>query len=138
MFKRAHFFRLFRYGCLLAGLCLAYGFFVEPKFLAVRHVTITSENWNGTPPNHWPDGGYSHWRATCERAARVNKVAAQNERREPQILFCLAGDYVNGHTPHAQRPPAFITEVEQGLANLGKLKAPPWCLCCHWKSRCLV
>ena len=32
MFKRAHLFRLFRYGCLLAGLCLAYGFFVEPKF----------------------------------------------------------------------------------------------------------
>ena len=53
----------------------------------------------------------------------MNKIAAKMNAESPDIIL-LAGDYVNGHTPHVQRPPAFITEVEQGLANLGKLKAP--------------
>ena len=122
MFKRAHFFRLFRYGCLLAGFCLAYGFFVEPKFLAVRHVKVVSENWNG-PPLTIGLIADIHIGGQHVSAARVDKITAKINAESPDIIL-LAGDYVNGHTPRAQRPQKFITEIEQGMANLGTLQAP--------------
>ncbi len=122
MFKRAHFFRFLRYGFLLAGLCLAYGFFVEPKFLAVRHVTIESKNWNG-PPLIIGLIADIHIGGQHVSAARVNKITAKMNAESPDIIL-LAGDYVNGHTPRAQRPQKFIAEIEQGMANLASFKAP--------------
>ncbi len=122
MFKRAHFFRFLRYGFLLAGLCLAYGFFVEPKFLVVRHVGVVSENWNG-PPLTIGLLADIHIGGQHVSAARVNKITAKMNAESPDIIL-LGGDYVNGHTPRAQRPQKFITEIEQGMANLGSFNAP--------------
>ncbi len=119
---RTIFLRLFKYGSLLAVLCLLYGFFVEPKTLSVRHVEIISETWQGSPLKIglMADIHVGGWHVDAERAWRLSEKLND---LTPDIVL-LAGDFINGHVPKTLRTGQENLEIEQGIKNLGKLSAP--------------
>ena len=122
MFTRARFFAFIRLGFIVTGLCLIYGFFIEPKTLAVRHITVKSKTWSGSPIKIAlvSDIHIGGWHVDADRVQRlVGKINSQY----PDIVL-LAGDYVNGHKLSTQHREAFNAEVKLGIDNLGLLKAP--------------
>lgn len=122
MIKRAYIFKLFKFGSLLAILCLLYGFFVEPKTLAVRHVEIVSKTWQG-PPLKIGLMGDIHVGGWHVDAERIEGLVQRLNALSPDIIL-LAGDYVNGHKRYEQSTARFNAELETGMRNLGQLEAP--------------
>lgn len=122
MTKRKLFAKFFKYGFRIAVLCLLYGFFIEPKTLAVRHVTIISDNWQGAPLKIGliADIHVGGWHVDAKRAGRI---AAKLNNLSPDIVL-LAGDYVNGHIAHEKKTVQFNLEIENGIRNLGNISAP--------------
>lgn len=122
MFTRDRFFLLIRLGFIVTGLCLIYGFFIEPKTLAIRHITVKSKTWAGAPIKIAliSDIHIGGWHVDADRVERlVGKINSQH----PDMIL-LAGDYVNGHKHSTQHNETFNTEIKRGIDNLGRLKAP--------------
>ena len=122
MIKRAHFFWFFRYGFLLSVLCLIYGFFIEPRTLVVRHVTIKSAVWQGAPLKIALISDI-HIGGRHVSAGRIERLTAKINAESPDIIL-LAGDYVNGHLPLGEHTDKFNAEVQRGIGYLGALDAP--------------
>ena len=122
MFTRARFFAFIRLGFIVAGLCLIYGFFIEPKTLAVRHITVKSKTWSGAPIKIAliSDIHIGGWHVDADR---VQRLVGKINSHYPDLVL-LAGDYVNGHKLSTQHNETFNTEVKHGISNLGLLKAP--------------
>lgn len=119
---RKTFFKTFKYGSLLAVLCLLYGFFVEPKTLAVRRVEIISNTWQG-PPLKIGLMADIHVGGRHVDVERVRRLSEKLNTLSPDIIL-LAGDFVNGHVPQGQRTSQENLEIQQGIKNLGQLSAP--------------
>lgn len=116
------FFRLFCVCCGVAALCLVYGFFVEPRGLKLREVTVVSPRHTGSPLrialiSDIHIGGYH------VPAERVERLVAMINDQAPDIVL-IPGDFINGHTPRTETPAAFQAEVEAGLDHLAGLTAP--------------
>jgi len=109
-------------GLAVAALCLIYGFFIEPKTLAVRHVTVKSAAWQGAPLKIALIADI-HIGGKHVSAARVERLTAKINAESPDIIL-LAGDYVNGHLPRHKHSDEFNTTIEQGVGYLGALDAP--------------
>ena len=122
MTMRKIFFKTFKYGSLLAVLCLFYGFFIEPKTLAVRHVEIVSNTWQGSPLKIglMADIHVGGWHVDVQRAGRLSEKLND---LSPDIIL-LAGDFVNGHVSQGHRSAKENLEIQQGIKNLGQLSAP--------------
>lgn len=122
MFTQARFFRFIRYFIVLAGLCLVYGFFIEPKTLAIRHVNIQSSHWE-RPALKIGLIADIHIGGQHVSVNRVAKIVTHMNALSPDIIL-LAGDYVNGHKPIEAHSDAFNASIQSGIQNLGKLQAP--------------
>lgn len=106
----------------LAGLCLLYGFFIEPKLLKIRHVSIESQNYEGTALRIALLSDI-HIGGRHVDAARVETIVARVNALNPDVIF-IAGDFINGHKPRSEHSAEFNREIDQGIATLAELKAP--------------
>lgn len=106
----------------LAGLCLLYGFFIEPKLLKIRHLSIESQNYEGAALRIALLSDI-HIGGRHVAAARVETIVAQVNALTPDIIL-IPGDFINGHKPRSEHSAAFNTEIDQGLGALAQLKAP--------------
>jgi len=122
MIKRKYIRNIGVFGVAAAALCLIYGFFIEPKTLAVRHVTVKSTEWPGAPLKIALIADI-HIGGEHVSAARAERLTAKINAESPDIIL-LAGDYVNGHLTRHERSDEFNTAVEQGIGYLGALEAP--------------
>lgn len=105
----------------LALLCLAYGFFVEPKRLVIIEVEIVSPSWDQAPlrigllSDVHVGGRLVHAERAEMNADRMNELA-------PDIVL-LTGDYTSGTAPKDWRGPGQVVDVERGHAALGSIKS---------------
>lgn len=106
----------------LAGLCLLYGFLVEPKLLKVRHVTFASQNYEG-PVLRIALLSDIHIGGRHVPAKRVETIVARVNALTPDIIL-IPGDFINGHKSRSEHSAAFNAEIYQGLGALAKLEAP--------------
>lgn len=106
---------------VLACLCLVYGFFIEPKFLKLREVTITSPNYAGDKIriallSDIHIGGYH------VSASRVETIVQSVNTLKPDIVL-IPGDFISGHKTRGEHNLAFNSEIERGLESLKNLSA---------------
>ena len=106
---------------LIAGLCLAYGFFIEPKLLKVRQFSISPSNYAGETLRialfsdiHVGDHHVS--------AARVEKIVKSVNELRPDVIL-IPGDFINGHERREDHNSSFNADVERGLSALKDLTA---------------
>ena len=104
----------------IAGLCLAYGFFVEPRFLKTRHVTVKTQLSAPIKIGLISDIHIGGFHMPPER---VMKIVANVMAQQPDVIL-LAGDYVNGHDRRADQSDAFNAQIEKGIGALSGLSAP--------------
>ncbi len=117
--------RLAHLGLWFSGfliLCLAYGFFVEPEQLRVRHVAISSPGWDAAPLRI---GFVSdlHMAGDHIDTAKVERLTREMNAQAPDIVL-IAGDFVNGSTRRHDHSAAFNASVDSGIAALSDLSAP--------------
>ena len=105
---------------LIAALCLAYGFLVEPRLLKVRQVKVTAAI---SKPIKIALISDLHIGGLHVPAERITQTAAKINAQNPDIIF-LAGDYVNGHKRREDHAQAFNDKLDRGLAALSNLSAP--------------
>jgi len=106
---------------LLAGLCLLYGFFIEPKLLKTRDVKIESSKRDGEPLrivflSDVHIGGFH------VPAKRVDTIVTRVNELDPDMVL-ITGDFVNGHDSRETHDAKFNTEISKGLSSLSKLQA---------------
>jgi uncharacterized protein len=99
-----------------------WAFLIEPKTLAVRHVTIDSETWRG-PPLRIGVLSDTHVGAPHVTPERVRQVVARLNRERPDVIVLL-GDYAGGHEPAAVRAAPERSAILKGAAALGEARAP--------------
>jgi len=102
---------------LIAALCLAYGFLVEPRLLKVRQVKVTAAI---SKPIKIALISDLHIGGLHVPAERITQTAAKINAQNPDIIF-LAGDYVNGHKRREDHAQAFNDKLDRGLAALSNL-----------------
>jgi len=116
------FFKLFFLGSFLAGLCLIYGFFIEPKRLETRQFDVT--------PSYWTSGTLRigvisdiHIGGRHMPPERVMRIVDSLNALNPDIVL-IAGDFIDGHHSRQDMSDNFNQQVDDGLKILSKLKAP--------------
>lgn len=114
--------KLLQLAVLLCGFCLFYGFFIEPKTLAVRHIAVASPHWRG-PPVKIGFLADLHIGGRHVDADRAMDISLRMNVLEPDIIL-LGGDYISGHTPRSETPAALDSQIDDGITALGKLSAP--------------
>jgi len=107
---------------LLAIICLLYGFFIEPKLLKERRITIPVDSKLNAPMrivllSDIHIGGFH------VTARRVEKIVERVNALRPDMIL-IPGDFISGHSSRAEQSSAFNSEVEKGLASLSHLNAP--------------
>ena len=107
---------------VIACLCLVYGFFIEPKRLKIRQISISPPSYTGKSLrvallSDIHIGGHH------VSAARVEKIVRQVNRLQADIIL-IPGDFINGHKTRIDHSADFNAEVEKGLLALKDLKAP--------------
>ncbi len=105
---------------VIAALCLAYGFLIEPRLLKMREMKITAKV---TAPLKIALISDLHIGGVHVPANRIRKTAAIINTQNPDIIF-LAGDYVNGHKRREDHTQTFNDTLDRGLAALSDLSAP--------------
>jgi len=118
---KARFFYAFLMLCLLAATCLLYGFFIEPKRLIMRDVSIQSSHYSGDPLKlvFITDIHIAGFHTPTERISQI--VDKVNEVEADLIL--IGGDFIDGHIPRAKSSVEFNAEIEIGLDLIGTLRA---------------
>jgi predicted MPP superfamily phosphohydrolase len=106
----------------LVLLCLIYGFFIEPKTLAVRKVEIVSDTWQGPPLTIGLMSDF-HIGGMHVNAKRVAKVVRKMNALTPDITL-IAGDFINGHHPYDEWQETDRDALNEGMIALGQLQAP--------------
>jgi uncharacterized protein len=99
-----------------------WAFLVEPKTLAVRHVTVASETWRG-PPLRIGVLSDTHVGAPHVTPERVRRVVTRLNRERPDVIVFL-GDYAGGHEPADVRAAPERSAILRGAAALSGAKAP--------------
>lgn len=98
-----------------------YAWFVEPRQLVVREVTIVSEDWRGAPLRIAALSD-THVGGPHVNAARMGRVVRRVNALRPDLVVLL-GDYANGHLPRQERSPAEEQEITGGIGAFGALIA---------------
>lgn len=106
----------------LIFICLFYGFFIEPKLLKTRYVTVESSNFSG-PTTRIALMSDIHIGGHHVSAARVATIVEHVNALNPDIIL-IPGDFINGHHARAEHSAAFNAEIDEGLKFLQNLKAP--------------
>jgi uncharacterized protein len=120
--------RRFRMGWGLATFSLLFwvlgvwAFLVEPATLTVRHVTVESAEWTGAPLRIGIISD-THVAAPHTDPARVERLVRRMNGERPDVVLLL-GDYVGGHLPERQRPPAERREILAGIEAFEALDSP--------------
>lgn len=96
-----------------------YAWFVEPRRLVVREVTIVSEEWRGAPIRIAALSD-THVGGPHVDAARMLGIVRRVNALRPDLVVLL-GDYVNGHAPEAERSPAEQQEIIGGVGTFAAL-----------------
>lgn len=105
----------------ITSLCLIYGFFIEPKLLKIRYISVTPPNYSGEKLRIALLSDL-HIGGQHVSASRVKKVASQVNALKADIIL-IPGDFIDGHKQREDHNIAFNTEVETGLLALNDLKA---------------
>ena len=105
----------------IAGFCLLYGFFIEPKLLKIRHVTIASQNYEGDALRVALLSDI-HIGGRHVPVARVETIVARVNALNPDIIL-IPGDFINGHKSRSKQSAVFNAQIDQGLAVLAELEA---------------
>lgn len=108
-------------GALFWALAI-WAFFIEPRSLTVRHVTVESAVWSG-PPVRIGVISDTHVAAPHTDVARIVDLVDQMNAQRPDLVVLL-GDYAGGHEPADVRARPERSEILQGVAAFGALKAP--------------
>jgi predicted MPP superfamily phosphohydrolase len=102
----------------IAGiLCVAYGYFIEPRRLVVTSETLSIKNWNPAF-----DGlkiamiGDVHGGSNAVTEEKIREIVAKTNEQQPDVIVML-GDYVSETRQGLKMP------VETIAANLQGLKA---------------
>jgi len=100
-------------------LCLIYGFFIEPRRLVVRQISI------GEGDQHIKIAllGDFHMGGFHMRDQRVKSIVRKVNGHTPDIIL-IAGDFISGHGVKADRSDEFNDRLLKGLQNLSALSAP--------------
>jgi len=100
----------------VAGLCMAYGYFIEPNRLVVNHDEIRIKGWNRAF-----DGiriamiGDIHGGSNGGSAEMIRKVVTATNAQNPDVIVLL-GDYVSEDKNGVLKMP--MTEIADNLAGL--------------------
>lgn len=98
-----------------------YAFLIEPNRLVVRDVTIASRDWHGAPLTIVAISDV-HLGGPHMNSARLGRIVQRVNALKPDLVVLL-GDYVNGHTPKAQRSDIEQATFETGLGVFAALDA---------------
>jgi uncharacterized protein len=96
-----------------------YAWFVEPRRLVVREVTIVSEEWRGAPLRIAALSD-THVGGPHVDGARMERIVRRVNTLRPDLVVLL-GDYANGHAPREQRSPAEEQEITGGIGTFAAL-----------------
>jgi predicted MPP superfamily phosphohydrolase len=118
---RARFFNVFFAACAIAALCLLYGFFIEPRRLIIRDITIETPLYEGDPIRIALLSDL-HIGGAPITPKRVQRIVEKANAQAPDIIF-LAGDYINGHEERSAHSEVFNKDIEEGIKSLGGLEA---------------
>lgn len=108
-------------GALFWGLGV-WAFFIEPRSLTVRHVTVESAAWSG-PPIRIGVISDTHVAAPHTDVSRIVDLVDRMNDQRPDLVVLL-GDYAGGHEPADVRARPERSEVLNGVMAFGGLKAP--------------
>ena len=106
---------------LIAASCLAYGFFIEPKRLVIKHHTVEVSNALERPLkigviSDIHIGGYHM------PPKRVEKIISRLNRFDLNMVL-IAGDFINGHKPRAETSKEFDAIIDAGLKAFNQLQS---------------
>ena len=105
---------------ILAALCLIYGFFVEPRTLKVRHITVQSDAVKSSHKivllSDIHIGGFH------VGPKRVEKIVDRINDLQSDIVL-IPGDFISGHEHRQNHSVEFNNEISEGLARLAALKS---------------
>ncbi|MGQ3113375.1 MAG: metallophosphoesterase [Brevundimonas sp.] len=99
-----------------------WGFFIEPRSLTVRHVTVESAAWSG-PPVRIGVISDTHVSAPHTDVPRIVELVERINRERPDLVVLL-GDYAGGHDPAEVRARPERSEILQGVLAFRGLTAP--------------
>lgn len=109
---------------LIAALCLVYGFYIEPRLLKIRQVTITAPASANIPAplriGLLSDIHLGGAHVTTDRLKRAIEAVNENS---PDIIL-IAGDFIDGHERRDRRREDFNARIDEGLLEIGTLRAP--------------
>ena len=118
---KVRFFYIFLSLCALSLACLFYGFFVEPKRLVIREVSLPAPSYQG-PPLRLVLLSDLHIGGRHVPASRIATLTYTVNRLEPDMVL-LAGDYVDGSLPRSDRSLVQNNAIEAGVEALAGIKA---------------
>lgn len=99
-----------------------WAFFIEPRSLVVRHVTVESAAWSG-PDLRIGVISDTHVAAPHTDVPRVLALVERMNAQSPDIVVLL-GDYAGGHEPAEVRASVDRSEILTGVSAFRGLKAP--------------
>lgn len=99
-----------------------WAFFIEPRSLTVRHVTVESAAWSG-PPLRIGVISDTHVAAPHTDVPRIVELVERMNTQRPDLVVLL-GDYAGGHEPADVRARPERSEVLNGVLAFRELKAP--------------
>lgn len=106
----------------IAVLCLAYGFFIEPKRLVIKQYDVPL-----TAPLERPlkIGIISdiHIAGQHMPPSRVENIVSRLNDFDLDMVL-IAGDFINGHMPRTETSDAFDAKIDEGIKALKQLKTP--------------
>lgn len=97
-------------------------FLWEPSTLEIRRVDVASRSWTG-PPLRIGVISDTHTDGPHMGVGRLEGLIARMNAERPDIIVLL-GDFVADHQTAASRGAGDRAKITEGLAALGKLKAP--------------
>lgn len=99
-----------------------WAFFIEPRSLTVRHVTVESAAWSGAPVRIGVISD-THVAAPHTDVSRVVDLVERMNAERPDLIVLL-GDYAGGHEPADVRARPERSEILQGVMAFAGLRAP--------------
>lgn len=99
-----------------------WAFFIEPNTLTVRHVTVESAAWSGSPLRIGIISD-THVASPHVDVPRVLDLVERMNAEAPDVVVLL-GDYTGGHDPAEMRPTPERSEILQGVLAFRGLRAP--------------
>ncbi|CAN5416767.1 metallophosphoesterase [soil metagenome] len=99
-----------------------WAFLIEPATLTVRHVTVESAQWRGSPLRIGLISD-THVAAPHTDVHRVEGLVARMNAEHPDVVMLL-GDYAGGHEAAATRARPEQSEILRGVEAFHALSAP--------------